>query len=100
MPVVLFKIVFMGRIIISIITFLTTSLGHSKLLGYRNEDVPNNSNNRLITHYLLGCGLFSSLLHNNHHTHRWIQQQSHSYRWFEIDLGGYIIKLLKLGMAK
>jgi len=99
LPIFLFKVVFMGRVIISMITFLTTSLGHSRFLGYRNEDVSNNSNNRLITH-LIGCGLFSSALHNNHHSERWIKQQSHSYRWFEIDLGSYVIKLLRLGMAK
>jgi hypothetical protein len=38
-PLFLVKVVFMGRVIISVITFLTTSLGHNKILGYRNEEV-------------------------------------------------------------
>lgn len=100
LPVFLFKVVFMGRVIIGLITFLTTSLGHSKILGYRHEEVNNNSTNRIVLHYLVGCGFFSSLLHNNHHTYHWIDQQSHGYRWYEIDLGSYVIKLLRLGMAK
>jgi len=97
-PLLLFKIVFMGRVIISVITFLTTLVGHTKITGYRNFDVKNNTSNHLFLHYIVGLGLFSSFLHNNHHSKCWLKTGTHSDKWYEIDIGSYIIKFLKLGL--
>jgi fatty-acid desaturase len=99
LPLVLFKVVFMGRFLMSIFNFLAAVFGHSSaFFGYRNFEVNNTSHNNLIFHYLLMLGVFSSLLHNNHHSYS--LKKRHDYRWFEVDLGKYIIKLLSYNLSK
>lgn len=93
MPIILFKIVFMGRALASVYMLLASIAGHIKLpLSYRNFDTNDTSQNNLIIHYLT-LGMFSSMLHNNHHGIS--VRPNHAVRWFEIDLGYYIIKVLK-----
>lgn len=95
-PAFLFKVVFMGRVLIGILTFLVASFGHWMPFGYRDTPANNTSNNRLLLHYVVGLGLFSDFLHNNHHSeYKWTTTGSHAYRWFEIDLGSYVIKALR-----
>lgn len=91
-PIILFKVVFMGRFLISVFMILAAIGGHNSLpMGYRNFDTADNTHNNLLFHYL-ALGLFSTMLHNNHHGTKNI---NHSYRWYEIDLGGYVVKLLR-----
>lgn len=98
-PIVLFKVVFMGRFLMSIFNLLAAIFGHSSaLFGYRNFNVNNTSHNNLIFHNILMFGLFSSQLHNNHHSYN--LKNRHDYRWYEIDLGKYFIKLLSYGLSK
>lgn len=97
-PVVLFKIIFMGRFLISIFQFLTGVLGHIKLpFGYRNFNTLDSSHNNLAFHYLSLC-LFNSMLHNNHHGLR--RFNAGQVRWYEFDLGQYVLKLFKILMSR
>lgn len=87
-PIVLFKVVFMGRVIGSIVSTLINVLSHTKIPGgYKNFDGPGYNN--FIVHYLL-LGLVPSALHNNHHNYNF--KNGHSVRWFEFDLAQYFIK--------
>lgn len=97
-PWFLFKIVFMGRVILSVITLLTTSLGHSRWAGYRLTKSNNSSVNLLVLHYIIGLGLFSSFLHNNHHNSLWLRSKKHSQQWYEFDAGALIARVLKLAL--
>lgn len=88
-PVILFKFLFMGRLVLSISHLLSSIGGHYKLLvGYRNFDTKDNSYNNLILHYMY-LGLCPSFLHNNHHGKNFAK--THSEKWYEIDLGSKII---------
>jgi len=98
LPLMLFKVVFMGRIIISIMNILLTTMCHTRTFGYRNFNLQNDSSNNLFLHYVIGLGMSSSLLHNNHHSKFWLKAETHSNKWYEIDIGSYIIKLLKIGL--
>jgi len=92
-PIVLFKIVMMGRFLLSIYTGMAAIGGHAKIpFGYRNWNTPDNSYNNLLFHYL-ALGSFSSMLQNNHH---WRPSATHyRNRWFEFDTGYPVFKLLK-----
>lgn len=96
-PVVLFKLVFMSRAILSIIKVFLDIVGHLKLpLTYRNFNVRDNSTNFLISHYL-ALGTVTSLLHNNHHGFPEGPKGHcpHSCHWYEIDVGYYGVELLR-----
>jgi hypothetical protein len=99
-PVVLFKIVFMGRAIISMFTFLTTAFCHRKWLGYQHNKTAGSSVNNLFLHYIVGLGFYSGFLHNNHHSRFWIESKTHGFTWYELDLGsslmGRLFRLLGL----
>ena len=99
LPVILFKVVFVGRLLISIFKVFADIFGHMKLPGgYRNFDTPDNTYNHLLFHYL-SLTLFTAMLHNNHHGT--INFKTSQVRWFEFDLSQYIIKsLLWLTNAK
>lgn len=93
LPVVLFKIVLMGRFLASIQMVLATYCSHHKMpFSYRNFSTHDNSQNNLILHYIC-LGFLSSLLHNNHHGRQ--ATENHAVRWFEIDTGYYLIRLIK-----
>lgn len=92
-PVVLFKVVFMGRFLMSIFTAMGTFGGHMKLPGnYRNFNTNDNSYNNIIFHYC-ALGTLGTMLQNNHHGIP--NSMNHGYKWFEIDIGYYIMKMLK-----
>jgi fatty-acid desaturase len=97
-PIILFKVIFMGRFLISIFQFLAGVLGHTKLpFGYRNFNTVDSSYNNLIFH-CLSLGLFSSMLHNNHHGMK--KFGNGQVRWFEFDLSQYVIKIFNKLMIK
>jgi len=92
-PIVLFKVVFMGRFLLSIFKFAADVFGHMKLpFGYRNFNTPDTTHNHLIFHYLT-LGLFTGMLHNNHHGLKSFDTCQH--KWFEFDLSRFFIRHLK-----
>jgi fatty-acid desaturase len=97
-PIVLFKVVMLGRLLISMFNCLTDVFGHMKLpFGYRNFDLNDTSYNHLIFHYL-SLGLFNAMLHNNHHGLRSLE--TCRFRWFEIYTGLYLNKFLRFLLEK
>jgi hypothetical protein len=91
-PVILFNILLMGRLLMSVYVLINTVSGHSKLLvGYRNFETPDCSYNNLLLHYVF-LGVFSTLLHNNHHGKDFSKSQSHRCHWWEFDAGYKIQK--------
>jgi fatty-acid desaturase len=97
-PLVLFKVIFMGRLLMSVYMAMVSIGCHVKLPGnYRNFDTSDTTYNNLIFHYLT-LGLFSSMLHNNHHSKA--RNLNNAHCWYEIDTGALIIKLLKVLLEK
>lgn len=68
---------------------LINTVCHSKLLGYRRYEVPDKSVNNPI----LGVLMWGEGWHNNHH--RFQNRPNIGERWYEIDIGYYIIKLCR-----
>lgn len=63
--------------------------------GYRNFEVKDNSRNVIPIGFFLG----GEELHNNHHAYA--TSAKFSAKWWEVDMGWYVIKLLQLfGLAK
>jgi len=92
-PIILFKIVLMGRVLMSIFMAMSTIGGHTRLpFSYRNYNTPDTTYNNMFLH-CLGFGIFSSMLHNNHHGNS--NAIDYKKRWFEFDIGSYIIRLLR-----
>lgn len=92
-PELLFKILFMGRVFLSIMQSSLVLITHrTGLLGYRNFDVIGSSHNNMLLHSIL-LFMVPSALHNNHHGHPDFAK-SHGYRWWEIDLGSKFINLV------
>jgi len=87
-PIFLFKVVFVGRVLMGIGNALMV---HWHLPGDRQEQSNSCAQNRLFAHYLF-LGLVSSMLHNNHHTRS--IKNGHDTKWYEIDLGFIIFKFL------
>jgi len=97
LPTILFNVIFLGRVLVSVFMAMTAIGGHNKLpFGYRNFDTDDRSHNNLIFFYLT-LGLWSTMLHNNHHG---TTSDRHSYRWFEIDLGNWVLRSLKPLISK
>jgi len=95
-PVVLFKILFMGRLLMSIYMWFPSVFGHLKLFtGYKNfhRRPGDKTHNYLWLHYL-AFGLSSSMLHNNHHNLN--TNQTIVARWFELD----VAKILRIPIQK
>ncbi|MBX3708687.1 MAG: fatty acid desaturase [Gammaproteobacteria bacterium] len=68
-------------------------IGH--FWGYRNFEVQDNSRNILPIGFFLG----GEELHNNHHA--FATSAKFSAKWWEVDMGWYVIRLLQLfGLAK
>lgn len=65
---------------------IVVSLNH--LFGYRNFSTGDNSKNNVIT----GFVTWGEGWHNNHHASP--SKPSFSYRWWEVDIGGVLIKLV------
>lgn len=68
--------------------FINT-ITHTKWLGYRRYDLPNHSTNNPI----LGLLMWGEGWHNNHH--RFQKRPNIGECWWEIDIGYYIIKLIR-----
>jgi hypothetical protein len=94
-PIVLFKIIFMGRVLMSVFTLFPGMFGHMWIPGgYRNFNTPDTSYNNLLLHYFC-LGLFPTVLQNNHHGQMYTIEKGHGYRWFEVDLSKYMVRLIK-----
>lgn len=94
-PVFLFKIVFMGRFLMSFISPFASITGHTWLpTNYRNFDTPDTSYNNLIFYYLT-LGLYPTALQNNHHGMKYSLKTGHRHCWFEFDLSVYVIRFFK-----
>lgn len=100
LPVFLFKIVFLGRVLMSVYTQFPGLLGHTKIPGgYRNFDTNDTSYNNLIFHYLCLC-IFPTVLQNNHHGMKYTFEQGHQHRFFEFDLSVYPMRLIRFLIKK
>ena len=94
-PIFLFKIVFMGRFLMSLISPFASITGHVWLpTNYRNFNTPDTSYNNIIFYYLT-LGIYPTAIQNNHHGMRYSLKTGHKVRWFEFDLSVYIVKFLK-----
>lgn len=90
-PAIFFKILMLGRLMVSISHTMAT-LGHFKLwLGYRHFNTNDQSHNHLLFHYILG-GLCSTILQHNHHGMNLQKRRTHQHHWYEIDTGSWVIK--------
>ena len=67
--------------------FIVNWYGHK--LGYRNFDLPDNSKNTLFVDFLM----LGELYQNNHHSSP--NDPKFSKKWYEVDFGFSIIKLLQ-----
>ena len=86
----------MGRFLISVFKFLADVFGHMKLpFGYRNFNTNDTTYNHLVFHYLC-LGLFTAMLHNNHHG---TTSSKHSFHWYEFDMGGVSSSFLRVSYA-
>lgn len=68
-------------------SFINT-INHTKWLGYRRYNVPDHSTNNPI----LGILMWGEGWHNNHH--RFQSRSNIGERWYEIDIGYYLIKMI------
>lgn len=94
-PILLFKVLLMGRLLMSIFMGLSSNLGHLSLpTGYKNSNTgeEDRTHNYLILHYL-ALGLSCGMLHNNHHNVR--PGKSLTVRWFELDVASLIRRPLQ-----
>ena len=99
-PIILFKIIFLGRFLLVIYTLFSTVGGHVKIIGgYRNFNTPDVSHNNLILHYISLC-MFPTILQNNHHGTRYSLATGSAVHWYELDISKYIARFLKLLMEK
>jgi hypothetical protein len=100
LPVILFKIVFLGRALLSIYTVFSASFGHLPVLGsYRNFDTPDTSHNHLILHWI-SLGVFPTILQNNHHGAHYTLKDGGAAHWYEWDLSKYLARIIRLGLEK
>ena len=92
-PIVLFKILLMGRFLMSVYMGLVSIGCHMPLPGsYRNYNTNDTTQNNIIFH-IVSLGMLSSMLHNNHHGRA--GEIKHTHKWFEFDTSYYIIKILR-----
>jgi fatty-acid desaturase len=98
MPIVLFKIVLMGRFIMTL-GMMTVSACHVKWFpfNYRHYNTKDESSNNLILHYMF-LGIFSGLLQNAHHAKP--KAMSMSSAWYEIDSSTPVAYVLRFLMSK
>lgn len=98
LPVVLFKIILMGRFIMTL-GMMTVSLTHVKWFpfNYRVYNTPDQSCNNLILHYMF-LGILSGLLQNAHHGKP--MATNLSSRWYEIDTSVPVVWILKYLLSK
>lgn len=95
----LFKIICVGRLLLSISTGIAAIAGHVKNfpLSYRNFDTKDTSSNNIIFHYLF-LGLFEGMLQNNHHGRP--KSAKPNPRWFEFDTSYPFVVILRQLLKK
>jgi fatty-acid desaturase len=98
-PVFLFKVMYLGRFLLSVMTGLAGFCGHVKKFpgSYRNFDTKDTTSNNLFFHYLF-LGMFAGMLQNNHHGKPNAQHPHH--RWWEFDSTKPIVFFLRLLLEK
>lgn len=94
-PIFLFKVIFTGRLLLSIMTGLAGIAGHIKNFpgSYRNFDTADTTSNNFIFHVLF-LGLFAGMLQNNHHGRP--RAERPNQRWWEFDASWPLVKILKM----
>lgn len=68
---------------------LINTICHTRWLGYRQYNVPDNS----VNNHVLGLFMWGEGWHNNHH--RFQSRANIGERWWEIDIGYWIILLVR-----
>lgn len=98
-PIVLFNVIFVGRVLLSLMTGLAGFIGHIKHfpLSYRNFNTADTTSNNIVFHYLF-LGLFAGMLQNNHHGQP--KSVKPNPNWWEIDTSLPFVLLLKKLMEK
>lgn len=69
---------------------LINTICHTRWLGYRRYNVPDHS----VNNPLLGLFMWGEGWHNNHH--RFQNKPNIGEKWYEIDIGYYLIKLIRV----
>jgi fatty-acid desaturase len=98
-PMVLINVIFVGRVLLSLMTGLAGFIGHIKNVptSYRNFNTNDTTSNNILLHYLF-LGLFAGMLQNNHHgLPKSIRPNA---KWWEIDTSLPIVLTLKYAMEK
>jgi len=99
-PVILFKVIFLGRALLTIYTLFSTIGGHTRIPGgYRNFNTPDNSYNNLLLHYV-SLLMFPTILQNNHHGQKYTLEKGSGLHWYEYDVSKHIARFLKLIIGK
>lgn len=94
-PILLFKIIFMGRALLSICSVFSSVAGHTWIPGgYRNFKTRDTSYNNLLLHYLCLC-IFPTILQNNHHGQRYTLEKGNKFKWYEFDTSKYVARFFK-----
>jgi len=98
-PVILFNVIFVGRVLLSVMTGLAGFAGHVKNFpgSYRNHNTNDTTSNNMLFH-LMFFGLFAGMLQNNHHGRP--KAIAPNSRWWELDTSLPIVKFLKFAMEK
>lgn len=98
-PLVLLNVIFVGRVLLSVMTGLAGFIGHIKNFpfSYRNFNTSDTTSNHMAFH-LLFLGLFAGMLQNNHHGQP--KSVKPNPKWWEVDTSLPFVLLLKKLMEK
>jgi len=98
-PLVLLNVIFVGRVLLSVMTGLAGFVGHIKNVpaSYRNFNTNDTTSNNILLHYLF-LGMFAGMLQNNHHGQpRSVRPNA---KWWELDTSLPFVLTLKYAMEK
>ena len=98
-PLVLLNVIFVGRVLLSVMTGLAGFAGHIKNfpLSYRNFNTSDTTSNHIGFH-LLFLGMFAGMLQNNHHGQP--KSVRPNPKWWEIDTSLPFVLILKRLMGR
>lgn len=98
-PVILFNVIFVGRVLLTIMTGLAGFVGHIKNFpgSYRNFNTKDTTSNNILLHYLF-LGMFAGMLQNNHHGQP--KSEKPNPKWWELDTTWPIVRVLRICMEK
>jgi len=93
-PVILLKVICLGRFLLTVMTGIAGSVGHMDFFpgSYRNFKTNDTSSNSIVFHYLF-LGLYTGMLQNNHHANP--ASIKPNPRWWEIDTSYPFVLALK-----